>query len=166
MTTKVLSAVDGKYEIGIVPQPSCTDAGKRTGEPAGGTGNFIANNGNEAAMQGAYEFIKFASTADQAAFFAVSTGYLAPNQQAYDSATYQDFKNNTWPAVSVVYDSLAKSDDSANNPYIPISNEMKAANKLMIETVSSDPNADIATVIQTSYENIQEAIELYNMSNP
>ena len=117
-------------------------------------------------MQGAYEFIKFASTADQAAFFAVSTGYLAPNQQAYDSAAYQDFKTNTWPAVSVVYDSLAKSDDSANNPYIPISNEMKAANKLMIETVSSDPNADIAAVIQTGYESIQEAIDLYNLSNP
>ena len=166
MTTKVLSAVDGKYEIGIIPQPSCTDAGKRTGEPAGGTGNFIGNNGNAEAMQGAYEFIKFASTADQAAFFAVSTGYLAPNQAAYDSAAYQDFKNNTWPAVSVVYDSLAKSDDSANNPYIPISNEMKAANKLMIETVSSDPNANIADVIQTAYDSIQEAIELYNMSNP
>ena len=43
---------------------------------------------------------------------------------------------------------------------------MKAANKLMIETVSSDPNADIDAVIQTAYETLQEAIELYNLSNP
>lgn len=166
MTTKILDAVGGQFTVGIVPQPSCTEAGKRTGEPAGGTGNFICDNGNAEQMQGAYEFIKFASTADQAAYFAVSTGYLAPNSQSYNAAAYQDFLNNTWPAVSVVYDSLAASDDSANNPYIPISNEMKAANKLMIETVSSDPNADIASVIGTAYESIQEAIELYNMSNP
>lgn len=166
MTTKVLNAVDGKYEIGIVPQPSCTANGKRTGEPAGGTGNFIGNNGNADEMQGAYEFIKFASQGEWAAHFAVSTGYLAPNEQAYNHESYQNFKNNVWPAVSVVYDSLAKSDDSANNPYIPISNEMKAANKLMIETVSSDPNADIDAVIQTAYETLQEAIELYNLSNP
>ena len=166
MTTKILSAVDGKFEVGIVPQPSCTEAGQRTGEPAGGTGNFICDNGNAEQMQGAYEFIKFASSGDQAAYFAVSTGYLAPNQQAYDSAAYQEFMSVTWPSVSVVYDSLANSDDSANNPYIPISNEMKAANKLMIETVASDPNADIASVIETAYGSIQEAIDLYNLSNP
>lgn len=165
MTTKILKAVDGQFTVGIVPQPSCTEAGQRTGEPAGGTGNFICDNGNADEMQGAYEFIKFASTGEQAAYFATSTGYLAPNQQAFESETYQNFMNVTWPAVSVVYDSLAASDDSANNPYIPISNEMKAANKLMIETVSSDASADIDAVIKTAYESIQDAIDLYNMSN-
>lgn len=166
MTTKILSAVDGQFDVGIVPLPSCTAAGKRTGEPAGGTGIFVGNNGNEAQMQGAYEFIKFLSQGEYSAYFAVSTGYLAPNQQAYDSDVYQDFMTNTWPAVATVYESLNASDDSASNPYIPISNEMKAANKLMIETVSSDPNADIDAVIQTAYESIQEAIDLYNLSNP
>ena len=166
MTTKILSAVDGKFEVGIVPLASCTDAGKRTGEPAGGTGIFIGNNGKAEEMQGAYEFIKFLSKGEWSAHFAVSTGYLAPNQQAYDSDTYQDFITNTWPNAADIYVSLNASDDSASNPYIPISNEMKAANKLMVETVSADPNADIASVIETAYESIQEAIELYNLSNP
>ena len=166
MTTKILKAVDGQFEVGIVPLPSCTANGKRTGEPAGGTGIYIGNNGDAVQMQGAYEFIKFLSKGEWSAHFAVSTGYLAPNQQAYDSETYQNFLTNTWPAAAEIYKSLSASDDSASNPYIPISNEMKAANKLMIETVSSDPNADIAAVIQTAYESIQEAIELYNLSNP
>lgn len=165
MTTKILNAAEGKFEVGIVPLPSPTKNGKRTGEPAGGTGSFICNNGNPEAMQGAYEFIKFASTGDQAAFFAVSTGYLAPNMQAYNSSLYQDYMKNTFPAIQNVYDSLANSDDSANNPYIPISNEMKAANKLMIETVASDTNADVDKVIKTSEEMIQEAIDLYNAAN-
>lgn len=166
MTTKILTAVDGKFEVGIVPMISATTAGKNTGEPAGGTGLWICNNGNAAQQQGAYEFIKFASTGEQAASFATATGYLAPNQEAYTSNTYKEYMTKTFPAVVGVYESLAKSDDSATNPYIPISNEMKVANKLAIETVATDPKANIDSVIKTAQETIQEAIELYNMSNP
>lgn len=165
MTTKVLDSVNGAFEVGILPMLSATENGKRTGEPAGGTGTFIGNNGNEIQMQGAYEFIKFASTGDQAAYFATQTGYLAPNQESYQSASYQDYVQNTFPAVASVYDSLEKSDDSANNPYIPISNEMKSANSLAIETVSADGSADIDEAIRTAQESIQEAIDLYNQSN-
>ena len=78
---------------------------------------------------------------------------------------YKDYVKNTFPAVSTIYESLAASDDSATNPYIPISNEMKAANSLAIETVAADPKADIQGVIKTAQESIQEAIDLYNQSN-
>ena len=166
MTTKILDAVAGKFEVGIVPLPSATAAGKRTGEAAGGTGNFICNNGDKWAQQGAYEFIKFASSAEQAGYFASVTGYLAPNQAAYDSKVYADYLANVFPAISVVYDSLAKSDDSALNPYIPIGNEMKAANKLAIQTVSADPTCSIDDAIKAAYDTLQEAIDLYNLSNP
>ena len=166
VTGKVLTAVGDNFEVGIVPMISATSAGKRTGEPAGGTGAFICNNGNKWAQKGAYEFIKFASTADQAAKFATLTGYLAPNSDAYNSDTYKDYLTNTFPAISAVYDSLNKSDSSANNPYIPISNEMKAANKTAIQEAASDPNADLDTIIQKANDTIQEAIDLYNLSNP
>ena len=166
MTTKVLDSVNGAFEVGILPMVSATEEGKCTGEPAGGTGTFIGNNGNEKQMQGAYEFIKYASTGESAAHFAVKTGYLAPNQEAYDSETYQTYVKETFPAVASVYDSLAKSDDSALNHYIPISNEMKAANKFAIETAAADSKADLKQVIHTAAESIQEAIDLYNQSNP
>ena len=71
-----------------------------------------------------------------------------------------------FPAVSAVYDSLAVSDDSARNPFIGVANEMEAANKLAIETVASDPNADVEEALKTAEEAIQEAIDLYNISNP
>ena len=77
-------------------------------------------------MQGAYEFIKFASTGEQAGYFASATGYIAPNQEAYDSAAYKTYREETFPRISVVYDSLAKSDSSATNPYVAISNENAA----------------------------------------
>jgi len=94
------------------------------------------------------------------------TGYLAPNSDAYNSDTYKDYLTNTFPAIAAVYDSLNKSDSSANNPYIPISNEMKAANKTAIQEAASAPNADLDTIIQKANDTIQEAIELYNLSNP
>ena len=166
MTTKILDAANGAFEVGIIPMISATEAGMNSGEPAGGTGLWICNTGDTAEQQGAYEFIKFASTGEQAASFAVATGYLAPNQESYTSDTYNDYVANTFPAVTGVYESLAASDDSATHPYIPISNEMKVANKLAIETVSSDPKANIDDVIKTAEETIQEAIDLYNMSNP
>lgn len=165
MTTKILKSVNGAFKVGIVPMISATENGKRTGEPAGGTGTYICNNGNADQMQGAYEFIKWMSKGDEAAFFATSTGYLAPNKDAYDSTGYQEYVTKTFPAVSTVYDSLAKSDDSANNPYIPISNEMKAANLLAIQTVTGDTTASVEDAIKTACDSIQEAIELYNAAN-
>lgn len=165
MTTKILTSVDGAFNVGIIPLPSATENGMRTGEPAGGTGIYICNNGNEAQQQGAYELIKYMSTADEAAYFATCTGYLAPNQDAYDSEVYQKYMNETFPAIKAVYESLANSDDSANNPYIPISNEMKAANKLLIQTITADPSADITAAMKVACESIQEAIELFNMAN-
>lgn len=166
MTTKLLDAVGGQFEVGIVPSPSVTDAGKRTGEPAGGTGIFIANNGDKWAMQGAYEFIKFFSKAENAGYFAASTGYLAPSADAYESAVYKDYLANVFPGITAVYDSLAKSDDSATTPLCAISSTIKTANKLCIETVANNPtDATVKAAIKTAYDTIQEAIELYNLSN-
>ena len=70
MTTKLLTAVDGAFEVGVVPCPSVTEAGDRAGEPSGGTWLFIADNGNKWAMQGGYEFMKFASKGEWAGYFA------------------------------------------------------------------------------------------------
>lgn len=165
-TTKILNTVDGAFELGIIPLPSITENGQRTGEAPAGTGSWVCNNGREAEMQGAYEFIKFASSGEWAAYFATCTGYLAPNQQAYESEVYQNYMNNTFPSIKVVYESLANSDASALNPYIPILTEMNSANNLLISTVATDLTADIDDAIQIAVDTINEAIELHNMANP
>ena len=163
--TRVRDAAAGNFEIGIMPMFSCTSDGKLTSEPAGGTGIFVANTGNEEKMQGAYEFIKFMSEADQAADFAIKTGYLAPNEQAYNSAAYQEFLTNELPAAEGVYDSLENANESGYYPYIPICNEMVLNNYAMVEAVASNPNASIDEAIKTAEASIQEAIEMYNLSN-
>jgi sn-glycerol 3-phosphate transport system substrate-binding protein len=166
MTTKVLSGVGSNFEVGVIPCPSVTSQGKRGGEPSGGTGLFIANNGNKWEMQGGYEFMKFCSKGEWAGYFASATGYLAPNTDAYNSEVYQNYLHNIFPAISVVYDSLSKSDDSAKMPLCAISSTIKSANKLAIETVANDPtDTAIQQAIVTAQETIQDAIDLYNLSN-
>ncbi len=165
MTTKILNGVNGTFEVGMIPLPSITAEGKREALTAGGNGLFVCNNGDEARMQGAYEFIKFMSKGEWAAHFATKTGYLAPSQAAFDSDVYQDYVKNVWPNVTTIYDDLAAAEPDPN-PYVPISAAMKSANKLMVETVTADTSADIDAAIQVAYETIQEAIELFNMANP
>lgn len=46
-----------------------------------------------------------------------------------------------------------------------ISNEMRDANKVAMETAATDPTADINTVITTAKDSIQEALDIYNQSN-
>lgn len=164
--TKVIAAAGDKWEVGVMPMLSCTKEGRLTSEPAGGTGIYVANTGDEERMQGAYEFIKFMSEADQAAHFAVSTGYLAPNSQAYESEMYQEFMKNVLPAVEGIYDSLENANESGFYPYIPICNEMVTNNLLMVQTVCNDPNADIDAAIKTAEDSIQEAVDMYNLANP
>ena len=79
---------------------------------------------------------------------------------------YQNYLTNVFPGVSTVYESLANSDDSARNPFVGFASEMEAANKQAVETVANDANANVADVLHTCYTDIQEAIDLYNMSNP
>jgi len=166
MTTKLLTAVDGAFEVGVVPCPSVTEAGDRAGEPSGGTWLFIADNGNKWAMQGGYEFMKFASKGEWAGYFASATGYLAPSTDAFDSDVYQNYMTNIFPGISTVYDSLNSSKGDALMPICGVSAEIKNANKLAVETVCNDPtDATIAKAIKTANDQIQEAIELYNLAN-
>lgn len=166
MTTKVLAVVDNGFEVGVIPSPSITEAGSRAGEPSGGTWLFIGNNGNKWAMQGAYEFMKFSSKGEWAGHISASTGYLAPSTDAYESAVYKNYLQNTFPGIKVVYESLANSKGDALMPICGVSAEIKNANKLAVETVCTTPNdATVNKAVKTAYDQIQEAIELYNLSN-
>ena len=57
---------------------SATNDGKRTGEPLAVPALHLQQR-QQVGPEGAYEFIKFASSADEAGYFASVTGYLATN---------------------------------------------------------------------------------------
>ncbi len=165
MTTKILKAVDGTFEVGIVPCPSVTENGKREGEPSGGTWVFVCNNGNKWQMQGAYEFIKFASKGEWAGYFASMTGYLAPSSDAYNSEVYQTYLTETFPGVMTAYESLAACKGEALMPNCSVAPAIKNAGKTAVETVCNNPTEEtVYQAVITAYEEMQDAIDLANLN--
>lgn len=63
-------------------------------QPASGQGWYIIDNGNADAAQGAWEFIKFFSTADNGNYYGgwcALTGYLPISDISFNSTTYQEY---------------------------------------------------------------------------
>jgi sn-glycerol 3-phosphate transport system substrate-binding protein len=162
---RILLAGGDKLDIGMVPMPSASKNGRRTGVPPGGTGNFISNNDNKLTQWGTYEFIKFCANADKQAFFATQTGYLPVGSNAAETALYQSFVKEKFPRVQVCLDAQKNGDKDTKTPFVPISNELLKANLIAIEQVANDPNYDIDKAIADAQATITEAIEIWSLSN-
>lgn len=160
----ILDAVNGSFEIGVLPAPSVTDAGTRAGECNGGTGMFMCNTGDYWRMKGAYEFIKFWSQGQYMADFATCTGYLAPSDEAFNSEIYQKYLARI-PNLTVVYDSLKEAKGEANLPYCGVVTTTENVLKNAILTVANDPNANVLDVIKVARDEVQDAINMYNLAN-
>jgi len=162
---RILLAGGDKLDLGMVPMPGCSENSRSTGLPAGGTGTYIGNNGNEEAQLGAYKFIKWLSEDQQAAYWATATGYLPVSSSAAATETYQTFLTEKFPRAQYCLDAQAAGDSITRSPFLPIANEVLAANLLMIERVTNDPNYDIDSAIKEANQTINEALELYNLAN-
>jgi len=160
-----IKAANPKFEYTLLPLPGCDVNRAHDGVPAGGCGWFICDNGNKAAQQGAYEFAKFMSDIHNNATWAMSTGYLPQTQAAVETTEYQDFIKNVYPSAKMALDVQKKSTGSIRNPFIPIANEHKQANDIMLTQVTTNPNADINKVIDDATARLTDAIQLYNSSS-
>ena len=162
---RILTSGGDKLDIGMVPMPGCSENSRSSGVPAGGTGSFIAKNNRPAGQAGAYDFIKWLAEPEQAAHWAVSTGYLPVSSAAAATATYQTFMKKVFPRAQYCLDAQTKGDKLTKTPYLPIANEVLKANLLAIERVANDPKYNIEKAIKEATGSINEAIELYNMAN-
>jgi len=161
---KILLA-NPNFEYTLLPLFGCDDNRVYQGVPAAGCGWFITDNGNTAAQKGAYEFAKFMSTPEHNAYWAMSTGYLPQTQAAVDTPEYQAYLRDVYPHAKFALQVQANSDGSVRNPFIPIANEQKEANDIMLQAVSTNPKYDVNVAISEATARLTEAIELFNLSN-
>jgi sn-glycerol 3-phosphate transport system substrate-binding protein len=163
--TRILATGGDKLDIGMIPMPSASEKGKNTGVPAGGTGNFITDNGNNLTQWGAYEFMKFAARADQQANFATKTGYLPVGSGGAETAKYQAFVKEKFPRVQVALDAQKNGDKTTKTPFVPIANELLKANLTAVEQVANDPKYNIDKAIADAQAAITDAIQLWSLAN-
>ena len=125
-----------------------------------GTGSYICNTGDEAEMQGAYEFIKFLAKPENQAYWATCTGYIPYTEEAYAVETYQTWMTTNFPSATKVKEILLNSPGELRGPYVTIPNALQTACSDLYYAVSLEPTGDISEFIQEGIDVVDEAIEI------
>lgn len=156
------------FEVDFVPCWSAVDlGGVPEGYAASGTALGIVENGDEAAMEGAWEFIKFTSNADMQESLCLATGYLPVTQEGYESAGYQDFVANRFSGASKAFElqQNAAIDAKHINPLNPVNNACQDASQEAWSMIMTDLTCDINEVIANMQKDTQIALDLWLDTN-
>lgn len=157
---------DGKeIDVAFIPWLAVTDEGRSTGLPASGNGFLFIEKGDPVGQQGAWEFVKYFSSPDIQAKWCLQTGYLPIDDAGMRTPGYQDYMTNRFPNVKHVIEAQQKSDAISFYPINPIDSEFKAAGLDALEKVAADPNYDLDLVIEEMTSEINDALDMWNLTN-
>ncbi len=157
---------DGKpIDTAFIPWLPVTSKGRATGLPASGNGFYLIENGDPIGQQGAWEFVEFFLSPENQARWCLQTGYLPLNEAGRNTRAYQDYIQNRYPYAAYVLDRQHESDSISFYPINMIDTEFKAAGLEALEKVAADPNYNIDLAIRQMTSDIDEALELWHMSN-
>ena len=92
---------DGAFEIAVVEVP--VFQGKDKAVMQQGASLFVTNNVSAEAQYAAYEFVKFATNAENTAKFATATGYLPVRKSAIETDVVKNILNDETSLYSKVY---------------------------------------------------------------
>lgn len=104
--TSILKAVDGKFEVGTAYLPSMADE-PTGGVLIGGANLWIPKTENAQKQADAWDFLKYATSAEVSAAFSQATGYFCANTNAYKTETmqaYLDANPNFRTAINQLHD--------------------------------------------------------------
>jgi sn-glycerol 3-phosphate transport system substrate-binding protein len=157
---------DGKkIDVAFIPWLPVTSKGRASGLPASGNGFYLIEKGDPIGQQGAWEFLKFFLSAENQARWCLQTGYLPLNEACRNTVAYQNYVKNRFPYATYILDRQLKSDTRSFYPINMIDTEFKAAGLEALEKVAADPNYSIDRAIKEMTEQINEALDLWHMSN-
>lgn len=156
---------DAPFALAWVPCWSAVDLGHAPdGYAASGTGFCVINSGNKEAMQGAADFIAYSGSVVPQVRLDMNSGYLPINEAVLNSAEYQEFVTNRFPAAKRAFEiqQAAAVDYQHTNALNPINNACQSASAAAWSKVMSDFDADINAVIDEMQTTLQDALDLWN----
>ncbi|MDR2617263.1 MAG: extracellular solute-binding protein [Treponema sp.] len=86
----LLTQIDGRFELGCAYFPRINDKAN-FGAAVSGSALFMFNKGDKAKTRAAWEFVKFMTSSEIQARFAVTTGYMPVNSRSYRERVYTDY---------------------------------------------------------------------------
>ncbi len=149
------------FEVGIACLPHFADK-EAQGVYASGGAFVMAKDLDETVQKGAFEFLKYATSAEVQATWAANTGYFPVNQDSYDTDTMKKLYEDN-PQMKIASDQLrnAKVNEVTAGPLVTtlvqIRNDMMAGAETVFNGGDPKEAADMAV------ESTNQALEAANM---
>lgn len=156
---------DTPCNIAFIPWPAITAEGRSTGMPCAGNGFYITKAADERAQEGAWEFIKYWSEGDRAAYWCTITGYLPISDACYESPIYQEYISNSTLDFQYLIDAQAASDLLSYHPVTPVNTELQNAGIDALNKVIADPNYGIDKAISEFAAAVNDALDMWHLEN-
>lgn len=155
-----------EFEWAFVPSVGVDANAKYMGSALSeGTGLFICDTGDEAEMQGSYEFIKFLAQPENQIYWSTNLGYVPYTEEAANSSDYVEWMEANFPSAKTVSQMLQNKPEGLGLPYVGIGNELLTANYNLFSSVAADPSGNIDDYIKEAAARIDEAIEIMALRN-
>ena len=148
---------DGAFEIAVVEVP--VFEGKDKAVMQQGASLFVTNNVSAEAQYAAYEFVKFATNAENTAKFATATGYLPVRKSAIETEIVKNILNDETSLYSQVYNVAQKSLPYAY--YTPAINNAQSARTVAqekYEAFMSGSIKDVEVLVDDIVSQVQTSI--------
>ena len=148
---------DGAFEIAVVEVP--VFEGKDKAVMQQGASLFVTNNVSAEAQYAAYEFVKFATNAENTAKFATATGYLPVRKSAVETEIVKNILNDETSLYSQVYNVAQKSLPYAY--YTPAINNAQSARTVAqekYEAFMSGSITDVEVLVDDIVSQVQTSI--------
>lgn len=155
------------FKLGWLPAFAATNVGIPKGYAASGTGFCIVESGDEKGMTGASKFIEWTSKVDTQIALCTGTGYLPISEEVLNAPQYQDFVKTRFPGAlkAFRYQQEAVVDALHTNALNPINNACQSESAKAWSQVMTDFNIDINAVIDTMDATLQDALDLWLLTN-
>lgn len=158
----VYAAADGNFEVGFLPLPSSSDEGGLT---VGGNSTWIVNTGDDAGMEGAWDWIKYCLEFDSVMTWAVGTGYAPITTEVVESDEYKAYMDEICPTIFDGIDALRNCPAENEGALMSLFDIHRSLMWEEMQKIWSDPDYTPEEATANFVEAINLEFELYNATN-
>lgn len=155
--------VDLGFEWAFIPFRGIDENAKNTDVVfAEGTGIFIGNTGDEAEMQGAYEFIKFLAEPENQIFWCTFRGYTPYTKEALESQEWITWRDENHPTAAALEAPLQNENMTLRFPNTTVISKVLTVNIELTSYIMSNPEGNVDDYIKNAADSIQQSIDMVN----
>lgn len=154
------------FEWAFVPDHGLDDGAKyKDSALTEGTGFYITDSGNEEAMQGAYEFIKFVAQPKNQAMWCSELGYIPYTEEAAKEQVYVDWVNTNCPSLLTLTEKIKNAPADLRGPYTKVPDDLLEIGTFLYSYISEDAKGDMKQYFEEIQMTVDEAIEIQALRN-